>query len=333
MHVPDKKNVIITANGYVYFDGDFYLMAKHKNKPSVARTLIFLLAGLAGLGLCIALILKDANIAVMNVKGLMASEQRGLIVFSTLFVLAIAVPVVLFLYFIAWKYRESNSKATYKPHTHQSKLFVFSIWALPSVFMLALMLVMWPATHRLEPRDPIYSDKKPITIQVISTRWKWVFIYPDQNIATVNFVNIPLNTPVTFELTADEAPMSSFWIPNLGGQLYSMTGHVNKLNLIADTAGDYPGSSAEINGAGFAGMKFTARASSEEDFNLWVQSVRQSSDVLDAATYAKLVKPSENNPIAFYSAFDYGLYDKVVMKYMGSHDHQLETQETAHTGH
>ena len=158
-------------------------------------------------------------------------------------------------------------------------------------------------------------------------RWKWVFIYPEQQIATVNFVNVPVGTPVTFELTADEAPMSSFWIPNLGGQLYSMTGHVNRLNLMAEEAGDYPGSSAEINGAGFAGMKFTARASQPKDFDAWVQRVKQSSDVLDAASYKSLVQPSENNPAVFYSAYDNDLYDTVVTKYMGSHDHQT-THET-----
>jgi cytochrome o ubiquinol oxidase subunit 2 len=144
-----------------------------------------------------------------------------------------------------------------------------------------------------------------------------LFIYTEQNIATVNFVQIPVNTSVQFELTADEAPMSSFWIPNLGGQLYSMTSHVNRLNLMADTPGDYPGSSAEINGAGFSGMKFTARASSEQDFGLWVQTVKQSPNVLDGAVYDKVLAPSENNPVEFYSAYDEGLYDKVIAKYEG----------------
>jgi cytochrome o ubiquinol oxidase subunit 2 len=152
-------------------------------------------------------------------------------------------------------------------------------------------------------------------------QWKWLFIYPEQNIATVNFVQIPEDTPVEFELTADEAPMSSFWIPNLGGMLYAMTGHNNRLHLIADTPGDYPGSSAEINGAGFAGMQFTARASSRGDFDQWLQKVKRSPAVLDGAEYAKLLKPSENNPAAFYSATEEGMYDKVLKKYMGSGSH------------
>jgi cytochrome o ubiquinol oxidase subunit 2 len=147
-------------------------------------------------------------------------------------------------------------------------------------------------------------------------RWKWLFIYPEQKIATVNFVQIPLNTPVQFELTADDAPMSSFWIPNLSGQLYTMTGMVNHLNIMANTPGDFPGSSAEISGAGFAGMKFTARVGSSDDFNVWAQAAKQSPNMLDGATYASLLKPSENNPIAVYTTADSGLYDTVLMKYM-----------------
>ncbi len=196
------------------------------------------------------------------------------------------------------------------------------MWSLPTVIIFGLGVVMWTATHRLIPQRAIASDAKPIVIQVISMRWKWLFIYPEQNIATVNFVQIPVDTPVVFELTADEAPMSSFWIPNLGGQLYSMTSHVNRLNLISQTIGDYPGSTPEINGSGFAGMKFTTRVSSSEKFDLWVQDVRQSTEVLNIANYDKLLEPSEYNPVVFYSAYDNSLYDRVISKYLGSsNDH------------
>lgn len=305
------------------------VIEKPRKQRSVLQPLLLILFGLTILAVCLAYILQGTNVALLNVKGFMADEQRRLIIFSTVILISVALPTLALLYFTAWKYRESNKKAVYNPHARHGRKFVFTIWAIPSIFMLILATVMWPATHRLEPRKTIAADAKPITIQVISMRWKWVFIYPDQQIATVNFVNIPLNTPVTFELTADEAPMSSFWIPNLGGQLYSMTGHVNQLNLIADTAGDYPGSSAEINGAGFAGMKFTARASDAKDFDTWVQRVKQSPNVLDKATYDALVKPSENNPAIFYSAYDNSLYDRVIEKYMGGHGHTA-TYEKKH---
>ncbi len=288
---------------------------KKKISPGWLSLLIFLL--LIDLMLLIVLLLHGNNVALFNSKGLIARQQHGLMIYTAGILLTIAIPSVFLVYFTAWKYRESNTHASYNPNKRHGKWFNFSAWAIPTVFMLVLASMMWPATHKLQPRKAIAADTKPLTIQVISMRWKWLFIYPDQDIATVNFVQIPVNTPVQFELTADEAPMSSFWIPNLGGQLYSMTSHVNRLNLIADTPGDYPGSSAEINGAGFSGMKFTARASSAQDFELWVQAVKQSPNVLDAATYERVLAPSENNPATFYSAFESDLYDKVILKYEG----------------
>src|SRR5690606_18072068 len=147
--------------------------------------------------------------------------------------------------------------------------------------------------------------------QVVSMNWKWLFIYPEQDIATVNFVQIPVDTPIRFELTADEAPMSSFWIPHLAGMLYTMTGHVNPLHLMADTVGDYPGASAEINGNGFAGMKFTTRVSSEEDFQAWVQETKMSSDHLDDHEYDELLKPSQFNEPVFYASATPNLYHTI----------------------
>jgi cytochrome o ubiquinol oxidase subunit 2 len=167
-----------------------------------------------------------------------------------------------------------------------------------------------------------------LKIQVISLSWKWLFLYPEQGIATVNFVQIPVDTPVEFEMTADEVPMSSFWIPNLGGQLYTMTSHSNRLNLMSDTIGDYPGSTPEINGIGFAGMKFTTRVSSNDDFEKWAQTVKQSPDSLDDSTYKELLRPSESNPVALYSAFESDLYDNVIMKYTGSMEGHSQSDST-----
>lgn len=296
------------------------------NKKRLYRVwfVFFLVLVFANLALFIRWQLQGSNVALLNPKGLIAHEQFDLMVYSTAIMLVIAVPTIFLLYFFAWKYRETNNKATYHPGMRHGKWFNFSVWAIPTVFMLVLAFLMIPATHKLDPRKAIAADSKPLTIQVISMRWKWLFLYPEQKIATVNFVQVPLNTPVRFELTADESPMSSFWIPNLGGQLYAMTGHVNRLNLMATTVGDYPGSSAEITGVGFSGMKFTARASSNENFDEWVQQVKRSSSVLDAQTYANVLQPSKNNPVVFYSGFEPSLYAKVVMKYTGvagGHNH------------
>jgi cytochrome o ubiquinol oxidase subunit II len=302
-------------------------MPETKKKTSLGRPVRLIILASVALALLIKVLLNGNSIVLFDPKGLIAQQQLDLMVFTIILLLIIAVPAVFLLFFTAWKYRESNDKATHDPDARPSKFLDLSMWGIPTIFMLVLALVMWPATHKLEPQKAIVAEAPPLTIQVVSTRWKWLFIYPEQNIATVNFVQIPVNTPVKFELTADEAPMSSFWIPNLGGMLYTMTGMVNRLNLIADTPGDYRGSSAEINGPGFAGMKFTARASSKEDFDLWVQEAKLSDGALDAAEYDRLVKPSEDHPPTLYSAVDSGLYDKVLMKYTGpSGNHMMNMQ-------
>ena len=299
-------------------------MTKHKNQSNQSKSIVLFVLVLVGLGLLITMLLQNSDVALFNPKGLIAEEQHKLIMFIGAALLTAGVSTLSLLYFFAWKYRESNQKAGYNPQTRYSKFFVFSLWVLPTTFIAVLAATMWSATHRLEPNKSIASNAKPLTIQVIALRWKWLFIYPEQNIAAVNFVQVPTGTPVQFELTADEAPMNSFWVPHLGGQLYAMTGHVNRLNLIADTAGDYTGRAAEINGVGFADMKFTSRAASMENFDLWVHDVKLSSDVLDSARYKALLSPSTNNSPAFYSKVDPDLYDKVLMKYMGSHGHDTE---------
>lgn len=294
-------------------------MSKTDKKSMKAGWLVLIIVmALVDLALFIRYQLQGKNIAILNPKGLIAEQQQELIVFTVAVLLIIAIPSLFLVYFTAWKYRESNPKTPKPSHKRHGKYLVATMWLIPTIVFVVLVSVMWPSTHLLVPQKQITSDVKPMTIQVISLRWKWLFIYPKQQIATVNFVQIPVDTPVTFEMTADEAPMSSFWIPNLGGQLYTMTSHVNRLNLMADTLGDFPGSSAEINGAGFAGMKFTARSSSMDDFNLWVAETKQSPDVLDSAMYDSLLKPSERNPVAFYSDYDNNLYDKVIIKYLGS---------------
>lgn len=296
-------------------------MPKNRKKNSPRRALLFVLAVLTGLAIILTVLLQGKNIALLQPKGMVAQEQLILMFINVGLMLLIAIPALTMLYFIAWKYRESNTKAEHEPGKRHNKSLVLTMWTVPIVLATVLALIMIPATHKLEPNKPIAAEKKPMTIQVIAMRWKWVFIYPEQNIATVNFVQIPEDTPVKFELTADSAPMTSFWIPNLGGMLYAMTGHNNPLHLIADTPGDYPGSSAEINGEGFAGMRFTARASSQGDFDRWVQDMKRSPAMLDTAEYNKLLQPSESNPAAFYSAAEPDLYGTVLKKYGGSESH------------
>lgn len=302
-------------------------MAKTSKKPSHNRTFGFVLLGIFLLCMLVALLLRGKDVVLLNPSGYIASEEHKLLIFSVSILLVLAIPTLVLFYSIAWKYRESNNKATYDPTPKRDRFLVFNIWFVPIIFMLLLTSIMWPATHKLAPQQSINNGVQPLTVQVIALRWKWLFIYPSQKIATVNFVQIPVGTPVQFELSADETPMSSFFIPHLAGQLYAMTGHVNQLNLIADKAGDYTGKAAEINGAGFAGMTFTTRASSLNDFNSWVQSVKQYKTTLTNEEYQNLLKPSEYNKAAFYSSADQSIYGTMLAKYGGSHGHEHTEHE------
>jgi cytochrome o ubiquinol oxidase subunit II len=306
-------------------------MARTKKTSGHGKMAGLIVLVLAYLAVLITVLLQGQNVALFNPKGLVANEQMRLMVITIGVMLVIGIPALFLFYFTAWKYRESNHKAKRDPHAGHSKRLNALMWLAPGAIAIILAFVLWPATHKLEPQKQIENGAKPLTIQVVAQRWKWLFIYPEQQIATVNFVQIPVDTPVTFELTADETPMSGFWIPNLGGMLYAMTGHVNRLNLVAGTPGDYPGSTAEINGPGFAGMKFTARASTKDSFDFWVRSIKSSSGALDSDEYDKLLEPSENHPAAFYSLTDTDLYATVLSKYAGGgHDHQPAPHEGAH---
>lgn len=304
---------------------------KQGNTKSPNKTIFFVLLGLFCLVSIIFFLVRGSDVPLFNPKGIIATQQYNLMVRVVILLLEIAIPAILIFYFIAWKYRESNNKATRTPDADHRKSYVFFMWAFPTVTMLLLVSIMWPATHKLSPQRSIENGIKPLKIQVIAMRWKWLFIYPEQNIATINYIQIPVNTPVQFDLTGDEVPMSSFWIPHLGGQLYAMTGHVNRLNLMAETIGDYPGSSAELNGDGFSGMKFTARASSLESFNAWTREIKQSSNILSQEEYANILKPSVDNSAAYYAQVGTDIYDNMLMKYNGMHSgHVKKSSQVEH---
>ncbi len=255
--------------------------------------------------------LAGATVAVLEPKGMIAAKERDLIFTAIGLMSAVVLPVLVATVFIARKYRAGNTKSEYSPESGAKPGIQFAWWAYPCLVIIILSAVTWKNTHELDPHKPV-TGIKPLTIQVVALRWKWLFIYPDQNIAALNFVELPAKTPITFELTADEAPMNSFWIPQLGGQMYAMSGMVNQLNLIADSPGDFQGSAAEISGQGFAGMRFIARATSQSDFNSWVSSVKNSSQALN---YEQLVGPSENDSPAVYASVPENLYNMVVDKY------------------
>ncbi len=184
--------------------------------------------------------------------------------------LIIIVPTFILLFVVAWKYRAKNAKAKYDPEHSHGVFGELILWMIPSVVIAVMAVITWNATHKLDPYKPLESEVKPLTIQVVALDWKWLFIYPEQGIATLNFVQFPERTPIHFELSADGSPMNSFWIPQLSGQIYSMTGMTTQLHIMADGPGEYTGRAAEINGEGFADMTFVAKSTSQSDFEDWV---------------------------------------------------------------
>ncbi|MDO8603931.1 MAG: ubiquinol oxidase subunit II [bacterium] len=255
------------------------------------------------------------NMGVFNPKGVIALAEKDLIVTTTLLMLIVVIPVFVLLAAFIWRYRATNTKATYTPDWSGSKILETIWWAIPTAIIIALGIITWKSTHALNPYTPLVSNVPPITIEVVALDWKWLFIYPEQNIATVNFVQFPVGTPVNFKITGD-APMNSFWIPQLGGQIYAMAGMNTKLHLMASEAGEYAGLSANYSGAGFSGMKFTAKASTQEEFDAWVETVRQSPITLSLSEYDELAQKSRNNPVTYYSSAEENLYGKIIMKYM-----------------
>lgn len=254
------------------------------------------------------------TIAVLSPEGMIASKERSLIFFATALSLVVVIPVFILLFSFVWKYREDNTSASYTPDWSHNSALELVWWAIPLVLIIILSVVTWQSSHQLDPYRTISSTTPPMTIQVVALQWKWLFIYPDQNIATVNYFRIPENTPINFEITSD-APMNSFWLPQLGGQVYAMSGMITHLHLVADKTGMYHGSSANISGSGFASMKFVAQSSSNDDFNAWVSSVKQAPNALTFNVYNSLVKPS-TTPVTNYSSTAIDLYDTIVMKYM-----------------
>lgn len=200
------------------------------------------------------------------------------------------------------------------------------MWLIPCLIIIALGVITYRSTHALDPYKPIESDVKPITVEAVSLDWKWLFIYPELKIATVNQIAFPANTPVNFKITSDSV-MNAFFIPQLGSQVYAMAGMQTKLHLIANETGTFDGMSSNYSGAGFTGMKFKATAMTNEEFDAWVKQVRASSQNLTKEGYAELAKPSEKVPPAMYATVDPTLYHSILHKYMGDSDKVLTLDE------
>ncbi len=284
----------------------------------VMKRIKFIIALLAILSAAFAIffVLRSDFALLTHPKGIIAHRELKLMVTQILLMLVVVIPTYIALFAVVWKYRAQNAKAHYDPEHSHGGFGQLVLWMIPSVIVACMAIFTWNMTHALDPYKPLESEVKPLKIQVVALDWKWLFIYPEQGIASVNFVQFPEKTPIHFELSADGSPMNSFWIPQLSGQIYAMSGMVTTLHMMADTQGVYSGRAAEINGDGFAGMTFVVKSSSQADFDNWVAEVKQSPLQLTDSTYNELLKPSQNNPITLYSYVEKEMLNKIVMKYM-----------------
>ncbi|HTG68475.1 MAG TPA: ubiquinol oxidase subunit II [Candidatus Udaeobacter sp.] len=271
---------------------------------------------------------------VLDPKGPIGESQKDLIYFSTILCSVIIVPVLILTAIIVWRYRDKpGRKASYNPNWEHSTKLEITWWTIPIIAILILAIVTVKYTYALEPSKPIESAKEPITIQVTSLDWKWLFKYPDEDIATVNYIKIPEDVPIKFQLTSDTA-MNSFWVPQLGGQIYTMSGMAMTLFLQADEQGSYFGSGANFTGKDFAQMTFKVDATSEEEYKAWIEEVKAKSPSLTMEGFEKLTEPGTSD-VQLFSSFPEGLFNKIVKQYVnggggGAHQHHdSEAAESA----
>eukprot|EP01114_Cavostelium_apophysatum_P024048 TRINITY_DN9282_c0_g1_i1.p1 TRINITY_DN9282_c0_g1~~TRINITY_DN9282_c0_g1_i1.p1 ORF type:complete len:316 (+),score=18.93 TRINITY_DN9282_c0_g1_i1:224-1171(+) len=275
--------------------------------------------------------LSGCNMVLMNPKGAIGVEQRTLIITAIALMLIVVIPVIFMAFAFAWKYRASNKDAKYSPNWSHSNKIEAVVWTIPIIIIAILGTITWKTTHELDPFKPIVTDKKPMTIEVVSLDWKWLFIYPEQGIATVNELAFPKDVPVEFKITSNSV-MNSFFILPLGGQILVWAGIQTKLHLIGNEAVKYDGIASCISGRGFAGMKFTAIVTpTEGDFDQWVAKVKASSNNLNATSdFNKLAEPSENNPVEYFSSVKPNLFKETIGKFMGDMD--MHKGASAHEG-
>ncbi|CAD83316.1 cytochrome o ubiquinol oxidase subunit II [Candidatus Blochmanniella floridana] len=260
------------------------------------------------------------NLVLMNPKGSIGLEERSLILTVLSLMLIIIIPVLILTIIFSIQYRASNTNNTkYDPNWIECRIIEFTIWFVPIVIIIILSVLTWKSTQSLDPKNTIitYENNEPITIHVIALDWKWLFIYPQYNIAVINELVFPTNVPVHFNITSN-AVMNSFFIPQLGSQIYAMAGMCTQLNLIANTSGKYKGISSNFSGRGFSGMKFAVTATKNyEEFDKWIKTAQLSKNhILNINTYEKLAKPSEFHPITYFANIKPNLFYEVINKFI-----------------
>lgn len=266
-----------------------------------------------------AVLLSGCSSAVLDPAGDIARQQRDIIYFSTAIMLLIIVPVIVLIIVFAWRYRASAKDATYDPDFDHSTSLELVIWSAPLLIIICLGALTWWSTHLLDPfrpldrvaaGKPVDPKAKPLVIQVVSLDWKWLFIYPDQGVATVNELVLPVNRPVRFEMTSTNM-MNTFYAPTLAGMIYTMPGMRSQLHAVLNRPGVYGGMSANYSGSGFSNMHFKLYGVSPSGFDAWVARVKGSGKTLDTPTFMEIEKPSEKVPPMYFAGVDPTMFDRI----------------------
>ena len=260
---------------------------------------------------------------VLDPQGPIAAGNAQILINSVGIMLVIVIPTILATLAFGWWFRSSNKKAIYLPNWAHSGHLELIVWGIPLLVVLFLSGVIWIGSHELDPAQPIAQGGKPIEIQVVSLDWKWLFIYPDQEVASINELAVPANTPVHFSLTSGTV-MNMFFVPQLGSMIATMKGMVTQLNLKADQIGDYYGQSSQFSGSGFSDMHFTVRALTMEDYSKWLAYVKQTGQKLDEASYLALARKKAASSVHSYGSITRDLFDKIAMRELITEGNDLQ---------
>ena len=268
------------------------------------------LGTLAGCGAAF-LLASCRRVGVLDPQGPVSAAEKLILFNATGIMLVVVVPVIVLTLVFAWWYRASNKRAKFRPELVHSGSIELVTWSIPAMVVILLAGVAWIGAHDLDPPAKLNSDIKPMRVEVVSLDWKWLFVYPDLHVASLNQLVVPVGTPIEFALTSATV-MNAFFIPQLGSQIYTMPGMSTHLNLLAGHGGDYPGISSHFSGDGFSDMRFTVHAVPTSEFDTWLARVRSGTSTLSASAYTELARPSKNLAPQSYAGVDPMLYEYIL---------------------
>ena len=263
----------------------------------------------------VALVLCSCHEGVLDPRGPVGKAERVILYDATGIMLAVIIPVIVLTLLFVWWYRAHNTRARYLPEWESSGRIEVIVWSIPTLIILFLGGIAWTGSHDLDPPAPLAGSKEPLEIEVVSLDWRWLFIYPKQGIASLNHVVVPAGVPLRFRITSTTV-MNSFFVPQLGSQIYAMPNMVTRLNLLADQPGTFEGLSAQFSGDGFSDMRFDLVATDAASFEAWIQSARAKGNVLDVSALERLIKPAKADGTSTFAPVSQGLFDRIVSDHM-----------------